>query len=771
MENTHIEIPGIVVGDDLKKVYKRRNKNWTYKKITLEELEKHQIDGWDVSGKKQKNTVWVKKITKTNATLFEDEVWGIFYRLGFLEMNKDSTFTIPRYDTGVTKQIDVFAREERCVCLVECKSAESPHTRPSLGKDIDQIAIIKDQLARSINSYYESQGIETKFLVGYILALKNIDLNDNDILRAKEAKITIFDEKILEYYQQLSNHFGPSSKYQFLSDIFPNRNIPELMDPVPALKGEMGKYHFYSFVMEPEKLQKIAYISHRGKSNEESIKTYQRMATKRRLNEIAYYITNKSGIFPTSIVINIETDRDQPLVFDLAPMSVRGDSKLGVLHIPNRYQCAWIIDGQHRLFSYSGLPESQTATLPVIAFENLPADVQSKLFVDINGEQVKVPKNHLEDLYSSLHWNSDDPGEQLLALRSRVVKELNISPKSPLRDKFINPGGKKSERRNLTIAGVTEELKYTKLVGFLANSKAKSISPGPLYQDDLDSTLIRSVDVISRYYNLFLENENIKKQWELGGADGGYICTNLGIQATLRVLTEILEHLEKVERLEVRYRNIKNLMDDISRLAMPVINYLSNASPEILRTLKRRIGQSGLRESTNTLLLEINKEIPEFNPVGLKEFKQKIDTTNNKEAYHFVIELTEPLIQNHVITQLKKQLGPNKNQWWHVGVKDKIRNDATLRANAQGEYDNVEKYLYLINLKVIIEEHWDIFGDVYTFESKTNDSKKKKLAWFDKLNEIRNKVAHPQKGGVTDNELEFSKKMYQLIMDKIGTME
>lgn len=206
----------------------------------------------------------------------------------------------------------------------------------------------------------------------------------------------------------------------------------------------------------------------------------------------------------------------------------------------------------------------------------------------------------------------------------------------------------------------------------------------------------------------------------------------------------VMEH----EGIEVRTRNIKLLIEDISQLINPVILFLANAPPDAIRELRRRTGQSGLSDSTNALLLEIHKIHPDFNPSGLNEYIQKIDTTNNKEAYSVVIETCEPLIQNHVIITLKNKFGPSRNQWWHEGVKENIRKDATILANSKGEYDFPEKYLYLIDLRNIIFDNWDLFENVYTIDAKQNDSKKKKLAWFDKLNEIRNKVAHPQKGGV-----------------------
>jgi DNA sulfur modification protein DndB len=67
------------------------------------------------------------------------------------------------------------------------------------------------------------------------------------------------------------------------------------------------------------------------------------------------------------------------------------------LHLPKRYRSCWIIDGQHRLFGYSKADKEKVKnrTVPVVAFHNLPQDVQSRMFVDINHKQVKVPANLL----------------------------------------------------------------------------------------------------------------------------------------------------------------------------------------------------------------------------------------------------------------------------------------------------------------------------------------------------------------------------------------
>lgn len=765
MDEYEIHLDDIVSNGDLDRHYRTRNKKYIYKRVISNAVQKDIDNGWEWIGPKNRKTARLRK-PKDVGLDFQDWVWCIFYKMGFPEMNRSREFAVPRYGLNIGKNIDIFAKDEICICLVECKAAEKPHTKKSLGVSIDQYAALHKELEKSIRSHYKNKGDDTKYRFRWLLVLKNIDLNENDYIRAKKANIMVVDDSMIQYYAELSKHFGPAARYQFFSDLYPGMVIPEMIEPVPAIKGKMGSVIFYSFVIEPEKLLKIAYISHRGKTSEESVKTYQRMAKRKRLKKIAEYITEKEGIFPTSIVLNVET-ANKGLKFDQAAEMAGKNAVLGTLHLPNRLKTAWLIDGQHRLFAYSGLQEAKTATLPVIAFEDLDASIQQQLFIDINGEQVRVPKNLLVDLYDDLHWNSDRPRDKILALISKLVKNINESSKSPLRDRIIKIGGRRTKSRNLTPTTLNEEMRRSRLFGHIHSAKAKEITPGPLYKFDLDSSLEHAMDLISGYYSLFLDNENLKIQWEMGSEEGGYLCTNQGIIATIRVLKAILDHLERKDQIKVRNRNVGKLLLDIKKYLAPVIEYLGTASPQVIKEFRQRYAQAGVQASTFALLKIINDNSPEFDPPGLQEYIAKTDTTNNQETYQHLSEI-ETVIHNHVITELKKKYGDGYSNWWHNGVKGSIRNNAVVLANNDGHYDSgFEKYLYLIDLKEIIENNWGIFSEIYTINAKANDSRTKRLRWYTEINKIRNIVAHPPSGGVSDEQLAFVKKIKEELSNRI----
>ena len=766
MDSNRVQLDGIVAGDELEQAYKKRNVKYLYKKVVKQDLQPFFDEGWEKTGYRHRDFVGLRKL-KEVASGFEDEVWCIFKRMGFQEMNKDGSFSIPRYDTSVSKQVDVFAKDDQCICIIECKSAEKVHTKRSLDVFIDQMAGIRHCLELSIFSHYRDPENLKKLKTVWILAIKNIDVSENDRERARQSRIRIMDDNQIEYYSELSSHFGRSSKFQFLADMLPGIEIPELIEPVAAIRGTMGKYVFYSFVLEPEKLLKIAYISHRARTNEETIKTYQRMAKKSRLKRIAEHIHNREGIFPTSIVINIETER--PLRFDVAAEMAGKNAVLGTLYIPNKYKTAWIIDGQHRLFAYSDLDEATTATLPVIAFENLDPEVQANLFVDINGEQVRVAKNLLVDLWATLHWNSTNPREQLKALTSRLVKELNVYPESPLRDRIINIGGRKTKTRNITMTALAEEIQKRQLLGNVDSPKSKTITPGPLYVDDMDSTLIRARDVISGYFGNYIDkSEILRRQWEIGSGEGGYVCTNGGLIALLRILKAILDHIEHKDTEEVRKTKPVELVQKVWKYQQPVCKFLETADSKTIQEFRGRYGEGGFSACTNWLLWEINKVYNNFDPAGLQQWIKSQSTVNNPRAYDIVSEI-ESDITRYVMDALKKQFGEDIGEWWHQGVPDKVKQPAMQRAVERGDYRHPERFVDFIHWEEIISENMELLGNVFTIDSKPNESKKKRFSWLVKVNDIRDIVAHPPRGGVTDAQVEYVTRIRDELKSRLSS--
>ena len=236
MNDYEIHLVDILPRDDLARYFRSRNSPYVFKKSSPVNIQEEVDNGWEIIGPKKRKTLRLRK-RKDIGQEFQDSVWCIFYKMGFSELNRSNEFAIPRIGSDIGKRIDIFAKDDNCICLIECKASEQPHTKRSLGTAIDQYAAIHKDLESSIRSHYRNKGDKTKYRFRWLLALKNIDLNDNDYIRAKKANIMVVDDHMIQYYSELSKHFGPASRYQFFADLYPRMAIPEMIEPVPAIRG------------------------------------------------------------------------------------------------------------------------------------------------------------------------------------------------------------------------------------------------------------------------------------------------------------------------------------------------------------------------------------------------------------------------------------------------------------------------------------------------------------------------------------------------------
>ena len=320
-----------VSGKSLKTILSRKTKEFIFESIPNELVSIHEADGWEVC-KQYKTTARMQK-QKSLDMAFEDDVWTLFARMGFLFLNKDRNFRLPySNDEKLTQQIDVFVADEETILIIECKATEKPK-QSNFKETIEAIGGKKEGLITTIQQLFP----DIKYKIKFIFATKNYYLSEQDCARLNNYGIMHFDEETLKYYHELTRHLGTSAKYQLLGSIFEGQTIPELDNRIPAIKGKMGGYVYYSFSIEPEKLLKIGYVLHRNKANRKLMPTYQRLIKKSRLKSVQDFVDN-GGFFPNSIIINIDTN-GKPIRFDNAGNQIEGNiSRIGILHLPKKYR-------------------------------------------------------------------------------------------------------------------------------------------------------------------------------------------------------------------------------------------------------------------------------------------------------------------------------------------------------------------------------------------------------------------------------------------------
>ena len=478
--------------------------SYLYESISKVRIKEYEDNGWELSTEREKTCTIKKK--KASDKIFEDRVWALFAKLRFESINKDSNFRIRYSDEKDIpgKQIDVYAEDNETVLLVECKSTEEPRKKISFSKEINEIGHIKEKVFKTVKAYHSPN----KPKIAWIFATENYVLNKADRARLEEINVIHFTQDDIQYYERLADLLGSVARYQLFGKIFKKQTILGLNYSTPAIKGNLGGFTYYSFSIEPEVLLKLGFVLHRTDSNMEAFETYQRMVKRTRIKEIEQYINN-GGFFPNSIIINFNSKK--PLKFDeVKECKHCSNSDLGILHLPNIYHSAFIIDGQHRLYGYGNTEWKRKNTIPVVAFENLPEREQTKIFVDINNKQKSVSQNLLMTLMGEFNWGSENADEAIAALKTKLIDKLNNTNESPLhhRIKLLDEQG--SELRCLTKNYlIGQALNRTNF--FITTKNKKIVKTGYLWAGDYDSTLKKSYEFLSTCLDKF--ELEIPEQW------------------------------------------------------------------------------------------------------------------------------------------------------------------------------------------------------------------------------------------------------------------
>jgi len=748
--STYNLLNSLVKDNELENELKVRSKHYYEVSTSFKKFPIYEAQGWYVL--RENKTSYRIRLDKTVSEILEDDIWSLYARLGFKELNEKREFQIQCGESSVRK-IDLFAKDDETVLITECTSAESPGTKKSITYLIDKIKSYREDIIKATHNYY---GKDFKPRFGWIIATKNIIWSDPDIIRAAEADIYIIRDEELDYFIQLQKHLKIGARFQFLASVFSGKSIKELNIRVPATKGKMGGVVFYTFLISPEQLLKIAYVGHKNSKGPDALDTYQRMLKPKRLKDIAQYINN-GGKFPTNIVVNMHYKKQ----LNFIKKDEIGELSFGELNLPNCYASAWVIDGQHRLFGYALSDRAATSVVPVLAFVNLDSTSQKNMFVDINHKQVKVPQGLLLDLYSELHWGSEIPSEAITSLCSKVTKVLGASINSPLNDRIVIGENKKTNYTCLTIATITSSLLKEQLIG-TPSSKDDSLIIGPLGDSDLQIALKKATDFLSMFFTVI--KDTLPDQWELGDAQGGYICTNNAIAAFFKVLRAIFDVLEKVDHIDLLSQSAEDLMKEVSRYLSSLTEWLKGLDQERFVSLRSKVGSKGQIAVAWEMQQAIYERNQQFKPKGLVEWMESFDKEGTTRAKK-LIDGIQIAMYEFTIWKLKEKY---KDNWWYDGIPETVRTKCAERKEKEKGKFEIHQYLDLIDYKTIAlaSGNWSEIFQHYFAIGKQGD-RHKKLSWVVHLNDIRKTVSHPERGLLSKEQVDFVATTYNELKDQI----
>ena len=718
----------------LKKKFNAKNTEFITIKVPHNEVSFYEQQGYIISKRTKYKTHL--KIKKSEGVQFEDDIWCMFYKLGFRNLNSDEQLRIQWGPNPTdTQQLDVVAVGEEAIFVVECKSAAKPKSH-SFKIELTNIGNYKEGVTSVLQKIY---GCNKR--VKFIFATRNYRFAEEgeDIMRMKNSNIFHLNDNSYNYITNLIKSYKESVIYQFYGLMFKDELINDSKIKIPVLKGNMGNHNYYIFSIEPILLLKIGFVLHRTRVNDSMAPTYQRLLVPSRLNGITKFI-DEGGYFPNSIIINFNAPNDN-LKVEFTPIKSNTDSKseFGFLHIPNAYGIAYIIDGQHRVYGYAQSQFKYKNTIPVVAFENMESEEQLKIFMEINENQKAVTPSLRLDLEEDLYWKSNRLDSRMKALRSSIIKGLSGNSNHVLYNR-------------ISVGEDSSLLSFKPFDTALGRSGLIPKATATQWTGNLDTCIYNinetNIDIAMKdsrkKITIFIDGAySIADKILEDDAKNNYLFSNRGTFAFITLVGSIHEYLVHIGELSLA-STVQARLDAISPYITKLAECLNKLSEEEARTIKGQLGQGAdifwLRSFQNI----INRNFPDYYPDELIEWKETQDKGLQDEATAMKEDIKKQL-KNVVFSRLEAIYS---NKW--------INNVAVLRNEVEGriikmygDNDDFEMsdydwkdFIDVPEYKEIIEKNFShqLFEEAFAINIGLQfRTKKDKLYWLSLITEPRNK--------------------------------
>lgn len=706
------------------------------RKVALEELEE---EGWEyVKDYADSKFVKVRK-EKPFYERFEDQIWLLFFQMGFKHLNRDANFKM-NYDFNnpdFTQQIDVFAADDETILIVECKSSEDLN-EVQFKKDIEKLHGQMEGLRKCALKQYPGRKVK------FIWATHNCIMSAKDIKRLQEWDIIFFSDSTIQYYSELVKHLGTCSRYQLLGNLLANTEIKKMQNKVLAIKGKMGGHEYYEFSIEPEKLLKIGYVLHRNEANKNMMPTYQRIIKRKRLKEVQSFI-NDGGYFPNSIIVSIDSG-GRKLQFDESPTKLDDSiSKIEVLHLPKRYHSAYIIDGQHRLYGYSDSEYANTNSIPIVAFVDLDRSEQLKLFMDINENQKSVSKTLRITLNSDMLWDSPNQNERRDAIRSKIAQMCGEEQSSPLLGRVVIGEDEKNNIKCITIQAI--QLALQKCSFFSTFAKNNTIATnGSFDVGDNQATIDRFYPFLEGCFKT-VKNE-CETEWSLG--EQGILTINRGIQGIIRIINDVVNLLIAQNKLFPLTQDIDDIINEVEYYMSPLLNHINKLTEEQRIELKSFYGGGAENKYLHYFQKVIHDSLTDFNPEGLEEYIENTTKEYNATSKEYIYAIEEKL-KDVIAESLQEYYG---DKWLIKGLPkttykeaEKAASDKNYELLSNDEESDIEPWdcISLSDCKdiVVYSRNWsEIFESIITRpEDLILSTKEQKTEWINTISKEQNKLS------------------------------
>ena len=212
-------------------------------------------------------------------------------------------------------------------------------------------------------------------------------------------------------------------------------------------------------------------------------------------------------------------------------------------------------------------------------------------------------------------------------------------------------------------------------------------------------TINNATNGLSSYFELI--REAAPSRWD--GDRSGLLCTNVGVEAYIRLLGELCSFIRTETRVDTRDLTDTEFTTEIATYLKPIREYIQKAtSAEFAARFTVPFGSGGPVRYFFALAGLIRECFPTFNPAGYEEFHKRVAEETVEDAER-KLRLIEEKVPSYVIDKLK-EIYPDA-KFLQRGVKNQsilAKAFEKQMMNPPDEQGPLETYLDFIQFKDIV---------------------------------------------------------------------
>lgn len=418
--------------------------------------------------------------------------------------------------------------------------------------------------------------------------LESLDHHINN----NEVKNEILYSDDFDYFKDAYNNVDKWARNDLLSFL----DVPtgQTSERVNAIQYYIAGLPVFAFVASAYSLLNSCYVFRRVKRGRlhTTDKGYQRALELGRIGAITKAIQNGTILpFPNSILINSLTEIGTPTLPEYCP-------ELVSINFPTNQCSCRIIDGQHRLLGFAKADErtQKSYYLPVIAFQNLDTERETKTFIEINSKQKKMNSNLILLLKSDFRWeeNTKEFRQKIAVKVIERLSEHTLKGKIYFGEADDKPGGK------ITLRTLVSAIVGNNLIGGSLH----------LFQRD-----IHDVETpYERIKGIFGLIETHLGEYSFG-SNNPFFVQNKGLRLLFRFI-QLYERNRRMEKISLEINEVFQKISEIITL-------------EFINNLNDYYGEGGASIATEVLVEELKRGYSEFNGFETDLRNLKVSTTSS----------------------------------------------------------------------------------------------------------------------------------------------